>query len=167
MEGVKDLVTRRWMRFTSIVTTSSNHDDHQQGRMAGACRGRCEPEHPRHLAPLFNRPCNVSLSTGGGGTVEKLTIFRHASVSSILLASLRPHKSSRRYCGGRHGVWHGDQHGAGHGGRHGGRQGDREGGRHGDWQQQKMADMELAMVADKVADIVADLELDRVAESPT
>ena len=55
-------------------------------------------------APLFNRPCNVSLSTGGGGTVEKLTIFRHASVSSILLASLRPHKSSRRYCGGRHGV---------------------------------------------------------------
>ena len=49
MEGVKDLVTRRWMRFTSTVTTSSNHADHQQGRMAGACRGRCEPEHPRHL----------------------------------------------------------------------------------------------------------------------
>ena len=49
MEGVKDLVTRRWMRFTSIVTTSSTYDDHQQGRMAGACRGRCEPEHPRHL----------------------------------------------------------------------------------------------------------------------
>ena len=29
-------------------------------------------------APLFNRPCNVSLSTGGGGTVEKLTILTGA-----------------------------------------------------------------------------------------
>ena len=24
-------------------------------------------------APFSNRPCNVSLSTGGGGTVDKLT----------------------------------------------------------------------------------------------
>ena len=57
-------------------------------------------------------------------------LYRHASVSgtypstsvgravgpsyfriSILSASLRPHKASRRQCSGRHGGWHGGRHG--------------------------------------------------------
>ena len=94
-------------------------------------------------------------STYAGTSVRWLVGHTFFFRISILSASLSPHKSSRRHCGGRHGGGHGDREG----GRPGGQQKRRrKNGRHGVGYG-GMADMVVDKLADIEVDMVADMEM--------